>query len=994
MSSRKRLLLGASTLAIFCSGAASAQSATQDNDDEVIEEVVVTGIRASLQRGLDTKRNASVVVDAISAEDVGKFPDQNVAESLQRITGVAITRSRGGEGQFVTVRGLGQEFNTLTYKGRELATENPGREFSFDVVPSELISAAQVFKTVAASQTDGSIGGLVNIETASALARPGFHITASAGTQLESLNDEFGFKGALILSDTFADDTFGIIGSIAFQERDFRTDTAESINIDSSTDFNGDGVNDRLNSFNGNVNFEERERLGATLALEWQPSDDTKVVIDGLYTSFESPSNSDSFSVFTQPPNVTDAVVDEFNNVVSQNTNFGANGTSNNFGVAFTNIFDVIARQAQTDTETYQVGLNYEQRFTDNFTVKFDASYSNADGVRDNIFTGNGSGSFFVVGFPGLNFSQTANGGPVPDAVFGILPSFNTGPFGGANPVTSLDPSVNVDPLLVGIDELSAENSRLHFSRNSSNFVEDEIFTVRGDATWDVGEDATLKFGFDYIDREKSNQLFDNANGFCGDATIAIPSLTDPAGNEQTAFVCDRSIGFADLLPADQLANLLTLFDGESEGFLSSTDANIPRNFLTVNQEVVEAAFLALGQLPGVRRDADGNITESGTVASLSGVASFLNPALNQVQSNTIEEEIFSSYVQADFQGEFASIPFRANAGVRVAITDVTSTGASSNLTFITIDPLATGGSGNNPITVDNTGVLEVQNQYVDVLPSFNISFDLRDDLIFRTGFSQSLARPTFNDLSTVFAVTQINEGTEATSGGNPNLEAVRSNNLDFSVEYYGENGLTLTLAGFYKDINNFIANGNSDLTITIPDSLNVQTGQSDGPVTVTFENSGPLNGDDAEIFGLELGAQYLHSSGFGVAGNLTLADSNATFGGNPGQFENISDFSANASVFYENHGLQARVSLNHRGEFLSSTEGEGGFAEFTADFTQVDLSVSYSLEELTGHNVSLFVEGINVFNEQFFNFSEQPAVLESFIDNGARWLFGARYSF
>ncbi len=980
VSTTKRLLAcSAGTLAMMTAAPAFAQ------DSNFEDEVIATGIRASLNRGLDVKRNEDSIVDAISAEELGKFPDTNVAESLQRITGVAITRSRGGEGQFVTVRGLGQEFNILTYKGRELATENEGREFSFDVIPSELINAAQVFKSPTASQTDGSIGGLVNIETASALNNPGFHGAGQIATQYEGLADDFGIKASGVLSNTFANDTIGVIGSISYQQRDFRTDTAESINIDQSTDFNGDGINDRLNSFNGNINFEERERIGATLQLEYEPNDSSSFTIDGLYTSFESQSNSDSFSAFTQPPNVVNAVVDANNDVVSQETNFGANGTANNFGVAFTNIFDFVARRAEADTDTFQIGGNYKQTWNDNLSTELDASFSRADGIRDNIGGNNGTGSFFVVGFPGLNFSQSP-GDEVPNAVFQVLPDFNL------FPDAALPAGADVASQLVGIDQLSGENARLHFSRNSSNEIEDEVFTIKGDAKWDFNDtnETAISAGVDYSTRTKSNDLIDNSNTFCGDATILLDNIVNPgpAGGQANAFFCDRSLGFSDFLDAGQLAQLITPL-GEDD-FLSSTDANLPRSFGVVDISIVEQTFLNLGQEAASQVQADGTIL-TGTVAQLSGVDSFLDAQRNDVESFSVDEDIISGYTQIDFGGDIGNFPFRANAGVRVTRTSLSTTGAASDLTFITLDPLDGGGSGNNPITVSNLGTQTVDNTFVDVLPSFNVAVDLQDNLKFRAAFSRSLARPTFNDLSPVVSVTQINEGTESIASGNPDLEAIRSDNVDGSLEWYGDNGLSLTGAIFYKDVTNFVANGNSVTEITIPDSLNIQTGETGVPVTIAFDNASPLNIANADIYGLEVAGQYLHDSGFGVTGNITLAESN-TSGGTA--LENISDFSANASVFYENHGLQARISLNHRGEFLATTQGEGGFADFQDDFTQVDFTTSYSLEQFVGYDIAVFAEGQNIFNEQAFTFSERNTFLETFIDNGARWIFGVRGSF
>ncbi len=941
MKIRTKLLIGA-TFGLALAMPAHAQEAQTGNteiaDEDEFEEdaIVVTGIRGSLERGLEVKRNAGAIVDAISAEELGKFPDTNVAESLQRITGVAITRDRGGEGRFVTVRGLGQEFNLLTYNGRRLATENEGREFSFDVLPSELISAAQIFKSTTADQVDGSIGGLVNIQTPKPLSNPGFQIAGSLAGQYEGLGEDVGIKGSALISNTWADDTFGILASFSYQQRDIRTDTAESIAIDQSTDFNGDGVNDRLNSFNANINEEDRERIGATLVLQYSPNDDLEITVDGLYTSFSSPSLSSSYSYFPNPGLVTNALVDSNNDVLNQTVNATP-------GAPFSNIFDFVARRTESDTETFQVGINIKETITDRLKAIADVSYSRASGTRDNIGSDAGSGSFFVVSFPGANFTQTTTGNRVPDITFTSLADINS-------------------TAQLSLDQLPASGARLHFSRNSSNAIVDEVFTARLDFDYEVGDTTNIKFGINYTDRIKNNSVFDNTATQCGDTGALLPRL----GPTANGFICDRSLLFSDFLSAAELGQLLTPFDGVAEGFLGNTDANIPRNFQTVNIGIVEQAFANLG-------------TEIGQ-------PSFLTPVFNPTQSNEIDETIVSGYVAADFEGDIGNAPFKANAGVRFAYTDLRSSGVATALTAIVIDNV----SGNNNITQDPSAVRVENNDYFEVLPTFNISIEATPNLFVRAGFSRSLSRPTFNDLSTVFAVTQINAGQEQAAGSNPLLDPVLSNNLDFSIEYYGDNGLSLSAAGFYKDISNFITNVNTVTPITIPNASDATTGAVLPDQTVNFLISGPQNGDTAEVYGIEIAAQKLFSNGFGISGNVTLADSNATQGGVTSRLENISDVSWNASVFYEGNGIQARASLNQRGDFLGSTAGEGGFAEIVDTFTQVDVSLSYDVTE----NFTVFGEGVNILNEQSFTFSERNTFLETFIDNGARWLFGVRANF
>ena len=169
-----------STLSLAVAGVlmSSMTQTAVAQSEPMMEEVTVVGIRASLERAMDIKREASGVVDSISAEDLGKFPDLNVAESLQRITGVAIDRS-GGEGQKVTVRGLGPEFNMVTVNGRQLANDSDGREFNFDVISADQIKGADVFKSTNAAFQEGGIGATINLTTARPLDKPGLTVVGS-----------------------------------------------------------------------------------------------------------------------------------------------------------------------------------------------------------------------------------------------------------------------------------------------------------------------------------------------------------------------------------------------------------------------------------------------------------------------------------------------------------------------------------------------------------------------------------------------------------------------------------------------------------------------------------------------------------------------------------------------------------------------------------------------------------------------------------------------
>jgi len=914
------------TAALLVGAVAPIQTASAQQE---LEEIVVTGIRASLERSEDVKRNARTIVDAITAEDLGKFPDQNVAESLQRITGVAIDRSRGGEGRFITVRGLGAEFNSLTYNGRKLATENVGREFSFDVVASELISAAEVFKSNDASQPDGSIGGRVNIKTLRPLDKPGFRAAGSIGGVYDDLSENTNIKASGVISNTWNNDQTGIVVSAAYAERDIRTDFAETIFIDTSTDFDGNGVNDALNSFASGISTEQRERIGLTAAFQHQFNEGTVITIDGLYTSFESPSRTDSISFFPSAGLVTNETVNSDNQVISQTTNALP-------GQPFSNIFDLVARERQGDTETIQFGFNLDTQINDRLSFAGDVSYSNADGVRNDPTSANGSGSFFVVSFPGQQFTQTFTGNRLPDV--------------------SITTQNTVDnPTQVGIDQLTAEGARLHFSRETSFEIEDDIFQLRGDLEYELSDSTVIKFGADYLTREKTNRVFDNSATVCGGSV----------------FTCDRSQLFSENLSAAQLSNLITVFDDSS--FLSNSSANVPRAFAVANIDVVRTAFENFG--------------------ARFGEASPLASSFNPNESNVIEEDILGAYIQADFDGVWGSTPYRASAGLRASYTDLTSTGVGSVLQSIVIDNV----SGNNNITVNSSGARVEENDYFELLPSFNLSLDISENVTLRGALSRTLSRPAFNDLSTVFAVTSINAGGESIASRNPQLDPIISDNIDLSAEYYGDDGLTLTAAVFYKDISDFVFNSNTFQSITIDNASDATTGAPLPAQTVNFLVAAPQNGADAELLGLELGAQKLWDNGWGVAANLTLADSDATTqDGVETQLENISDTTYNISVFYENDAFSGRLSFNSRSDFLTTTEAEGGFPEITDDFEQLDFTLSYNLSGLIGSetNATVFFEGINITDEEVFTFSQTPQLISNFEVNGARYLFGVRGGF
>src|SRR6186713_1677260 len=198
--------------------AAEPGASTDPAGGEDLAVVTVVGTRAALVESRDLKKNAGIVQDSIVAEDLGRFPDANVADSLSHITGITISRTRGGEGQYVSVRGLGPAYSIVTLNGRILATDGDGREFAFDVLPSEVISGADVYKSADATHLEGSIGGTINLSSAKPLDQRGLHLRLSVDGDYNDLSEEDGVKASGVFSSTFLDDTMGFLLTATYQD--------------------------------------------------------------------------------------------------------------------------------------------------------------------------------------------------------------------------------------------------------------------------------------------------------------------------------------------------------------------------------------------------------------------------------------------------------------------------------------------------------------------------------------------------------------------------------------------------------------------------------------------------------------------------------------------------------------------------------------------------------------------------------------------------------
>ncbi len=903
------------------------------------EDIVVTGIRASLRSSIATKRNAENIVDSITAEDTGKFPDNNVAESLQRITGVAIDRS-GGEGQFITVRGLGPEFNTVLVNGRIMATDNDGREFSFDVLSSNMIQRTDVYKSSLPQLQEGGIGATVNVVTARPLdGKTGFHAALAGGGIYDTLARKMSPDASGVLSWANEDKTFGAVISASYTDRKSQRDfvdlngwilgpqrlingstTSTGLQPTRGTVLTQSGTISTPRNLNFNRESQERERLNVSGAVQAQLNEASLLTINGLYSKFNAKTTNRFFGLFYTEPFIG-VTTDDNGTVIGFNrpgTQFvAANPALNDPSLGNDRVTasqnDNVVTQADRRTESYQIGANLAVDLSDRLSFKFDASTTGA--------TRNQPRNFLVVG----SLAQTA-------------PRFDL------TPQNDLPTASNLGPIT------DASLLRAHYGLNEFTRVTDRGSEFHIDGEWkaDDGIFQKLQFGIAYNKRHKVRTLLNNWGtdcSYCG-YDVPIPS---------------------NLVQAYTLDNFLTKASGNE---------NVPQSFFTFDPAAVFAYISqpSILAIPRQGRTAAQQAAEAERILATPGGPYGLRAQPGQTLD--VMEKVGALYVNTQFGGDNWS----ANIGARLVDTKSVSRGFGQTVVSITRNP----GDDNLLITLSTPQALEVRNSYTNLLPSFNVKYDVDARTIVRGAASQTVTRPTLTSLG-----TDNNYGGRVTNpvsgGGNPLLKPFKSTNYDLSLEHYFDAISYVAASGFYKSFTDFL----ETQTLIVP------LGGYD------FQDTRTRNGQSGSIAGVEIGGQYALdglggiATGFGVAGNYTYVTSNVDRGSGQASnagcgYNGLSPHSANGSVFYERYGVQARVSYNWRSSFLQSCFGAASRPQSREAYGQLDLSLAYDITP----QLQVYAQGVNLTNAYVRDFSVLEERFLMLQNTGARYLFGVRARF
>ena len=946
------ILTALASATIFTTNVSAEENSTAD-----IEVVQVTGVRSAITKAMSLKQNASGIQDSIVAEDIGKFPDQNAAESLQRITGVTISR-HNGEGSKVTVRGFGPKFNVIKINDRTLATTDGGRDFDFQVLASELISGIDVKKTPTADLTAGSIGAYVNINTAKPFDSPGFHALASAKANYNDLSEESNPEFSGVISNTFADDNFGVLFGFSTKETNSRIDKYRTNRWHELYSL-PEGLNDDVKDLDGNVlpnadgfrrpgraafesHDENRKRTGANLVLQWAPTNEIVSTFDVLYTDLERRATSLGIQIPTQATQYNSAVINENDTLIR------ANITDNNI--------DSLNRVLGGDSTSLAYGFNtlYNK---DNLTVEFDASYSTAEST------------------------QIARQ---------YIPHF-TLPDNPENREISIDYGAgDVLNATSTIDVTDIDSMRGHWNGASTHEIEDEVTELKLDTTYEFDGDLveSVQFGAAYLDRTTINDAYslNNNGGYCTPCGGA-PNVTF---NNQ-----DQIFG-----------------QSNNSGYLSGESGNFPRGWAVIKDI---NAYIDEVQRIGEQNwynnpDTGWEVNDTLGSPFLAAGEKWNQESFDAAPSYENEETTFSVYGRVNLIGEVGDYAWSGNIGLRYIDIENTAKGFSQQLTTIKINP----SSNDSELRLDTTFTdalpvsVNTDNQYF--LPSLNLNLDLNDGLFLRTAVAQTISRPAISDTGVNQSIVVDNTGQITTRSGNPLLEPYKVNQFDLSLEYYQENGNSYSIAYFYKDITDFISTQSNQAPYSGDAVIdqNVLDRVSGGVLPETTTNKQNRNG--GTVNGIELSVlhyfDYLPGflSGFGVQANYTYADSeddgaepfNQPGITDPGNaLEGFAKNSYNLIAFYDKDGLQARLAFNWRNNFLHARDGAAesiaaALPVHTDAYGQLDASMSYDIDD----RYTLSVEAINLTDEgrvEYVDIRERVSRVEY---AGVRYQVGLRVKF
>ena len=991
---------GAQQAAAVPDSASTTSSATPAVAEDAAGQpqvVVVKGMRQSMASSLNMKRNADGFVDGIVAEDIGKFPDTNLAESLQRISGVSIDREIG-EGSKVTVRGVGPDFNMVLLNGRQMPTSNlgdrNGRAFDFANVASEGISQIQVYKSQRADTPTGGIGATLNVRTARPLERngqqasigiKGVHDTSSDNLpdDVKSGNKKVTPEVSGIYSTASADGKFGVAISGSYQERHLgynqaavpggwrgpiragdpnawgaipQANTPGGANIVNRP--SGDTIYSVPQNLNYSMNGVQRERTNGQLVLQYAPSKALTTTLDYTYSENKIHTRRQDMSAWfnfgpstsswgnpvggVAPPLVYSETIepylDEETGRIVQPSSDVAMG-SGDFA---------------TRTRNKSLGFNAVWKVNPDLRLEFDGHKSTAEST--------------------------------PNSPWGSSNTLGTASF--SRGTTTADFTKDFPVLGMQYVDFARAGQQVTGSTFQNGYMKGEVEQAQVKGSQKLFEASELNFGLGLTEVNNRSAFSNQQRETWGGATSAADYPSSLWHQESLRQYFDKING--------------------------SNDPNLFNTFYTFD----------FGQVRQI-------------AANASGQPELYLPKTTYDTDQRTRERSKSLYLQFNTDWDFG-LPVHTGIGVRYENTHVVSTA---------LVPIPNGYSwdSNNEFKVQfgEKNFTTLTGKYQYFLPTVDADVDLRPDMKLRFAYGETIGRPRWDQIAGGQVILELGRviGGDG-SQGNPSLKPVHSKNTDLSYEWYYGKQSFFSIGHFRKNLKNyagtsqFVAQpfdvhtpvggafwneaiasgcGNADTTCirnyifrnkagqpgVTPQGVDASgnstgkiAGQPGDPVAnftiTTFSNE-----KRAMLYGTELNVQHMFgNSGFGVQANYTFVDSSLRFNnsslGEQFALPGLSD-SANLVGIYENDKWTVRAALNWRDEFLAATFDDAGpNPQYQEAYRQFDLSLGYAVND----RLSIQFEGINLTNETQRSHGRTKNQVLFATQSGPRYMLGARYKF
>jgi iron complex outermembrane recepter protein len=924
-----------------------------------LQEIVVTGMRASLEKSLQIKRDASVVLDSINSEELGKFPDADVADSLEHLPGITISRTTGGEGIYVNVRGLGPQYNITTLNNRILATDDDGRDLAFDLLPSEVISGADVLKSTQASALEGSIGGTVNLRTASPFDNPGFHGGVHAEGNDNDMSDLKGYKASAFASNTLMDNTLGFLIGGVYSDTKTRTDSLNAYNQNiygpPSYPFNGGApaipvtVSPCCITF-GSI-FDDKKREALSGSLEWRPNSDFKLVADGLWTHLNDPQigyNESYYFPWGQDQNGNS----EWTNGVVKN-GLVTSMTANDFQP------EMVNNTMNRIVTTTMFGLNASWKPTDRWTITGDLYQSVAnrpEGGQDSFVTAGlvNNGPYPI---DTLNFADVPNSLPnlnvvIPPSQFG----WSSCPKGTAS---ATNPGECSYTALMNKGILNNNNYwATHYDGLNGYSVHDRVTGFTLDGAYEVGTSVFNKilFGAGYTDRDKTRDDISN-------------DWTNGSGQYGTLYQTEGC-------PSQCLP-----YSFGSQGFNVISMVNIP-NFMqgAGGSYPVVLPELNVAQLINYMKSLNGKPNPlycqgTGTACcppqangapggvSCLPVFNFAEtlPQENPYNSYGVTEQTFSAYGELTFAGE----RWNANAGVRVVHTETTAATATGVPTSLWTSN-AVSSTQTWIVTYPSTTPSDTKGDYTIPLPAVNFNYwAIPERLQLRAAAAETMSRPELSDLAPTSTNNAENGQPQLYYNGTAGLKPIKATQVDFSAEWYYHPHSALTLALFGKKIRDDIYTGtqtSANLGTTECTGGTIQAPKTCAPFLWTVY--APANGYVSDYYGIELSWQHILDNGFGAHAQYTHTwnKSYDQSGNSIPPINAVPPLTLSAGLFYDKGRFSADVNWDYAASFqsyCSECTEVPNWPAVSSPFQWVTASAHYKIYK----ELQIYVEGKNLTN-------------------------------